>query len=44
MPHIVRKRLTPPSVVAAVGKEEEVEHAIVTKAKEMVEARSTTMA
>jgi hypothetical protein len=40
----VRERLAPPAVVAAVGKEEEVGHAIVTKAKEVVEARYATMA
>ena len=40
----VRKHLTPPAVVAAVAKEEEVGHAIVTEAKEVVKARSATMA
>ena len=39
----VRKHLAPPAVVVAVAKEEEVGHAIVTKAKEAVEARSATM-
>jgi hypothetical protein len=38
----VRERLAPPAVVAAVAKEEEVGHAIVTKAKEVVEAGSAT--
>ena len=42
--HAIRKRLALPAVVAAVAKEEEVGHAIVTKAKEVVEAGSTTMA
>ena len=40
----VRKHLTPLAVVAAVAKEEGVGHVIVTKAKEVVEARSATMA
>ena len=40
----VCKRLTPPTVVTAVVKEEEVGHAIVRKAKEVADARSTTMA
>ena len=40
----VRERLTPPVVVAAVAKEEEAGHAIVTEAKEVVKARSATMA
>ena len=39
----IRKRLTPPAIVAAVAKEEEVRHAIVTKVKELVEAGSATM-
>ena len=42
-PRAVRERLTPPAVVAAVANEEEVGHAIVTKAKEVVEARSATL-
>ena len=36
-------RLTPPTVVAAMSKEEEAGHVIVTKAKEVVEAGSATM-
>jgi hypothetical protein len=40
----VRERLAPPAVVAAVAKEEEIGRAIVTKAKEVVEAGSATMA
>ena len=40
----VRKRLTLPEVVVAVAKEEMVGHAIVTQAKEVVEARSATIA
>ena len=40
----IRKQLSLPAVVAAVAKEEEVRQVIVTKAKEAVEARSTTMA
>ena len=40
----VRKQPTPLTVVAAVIKEEEVEHAIVTEAKEVVKARSAAMA
>ena len=40
----VRERLAPPTVVVAVAKEEMVGHAIVTKAKEVVKARSATMA
>jgi hypothetical protein len=40
----VRERLAPPAVVVAVAKEEMVGHAIVTKAKEVVKARSATMA
>ena len=39
----VRGRLTPPAVMAAVAKEEKVGHAIMTEAKEVVEARSATM-
>ena len=44
VPRAVRERLTPPAVVAVVANEEEVGHTIVTKAKEVVEARSATMA
>ena len=40
----VCERLTPPAVVAAMAKEEEIGHAIVTEAKEVVKARSATMA
>ena len=40
----VREHLAPPAVVVAVAKEEMVGHAIVTKAKEVVKARSATMA
>ena len=36
--------ITPTAVVVAMEKEEEVGHVIVTKAKEVVEARSATMA
>ena len=40
----VCERLAPPAVVVAVVKEEMVGHAIVTKKKEVVKARSATMA
>ena len=40
----VRERLTPPAVVAAVAKEEEVGHVIVTEAKEVAKVRSATIA
>ena len=42
--HAVRKRVAPQAVVAALAKEEEVGHTIMTEAKEVVEARSATMA
>ena len=41
---VVRKCLEPLTLVAVVAKEEEVGHVIVTKAKEVVEAGSATMA
>ena len=42
--HAVSKHLTTPALVDAVTKEEQVEHAIVTKEKKVVKARSATMA
>ena len=44
MLHTVREPLTLPAVVVVVTKGEKVEHAIVKKAKEVVEVRSATMA
>ena len=44
VPCAVRERLTTSALVAAVAKEEEVGHATVKKAKEVVGARSATMA
>ena len=40
----INERLALPAVVVAVAKEEEVWHAIVTKAKEVVDSGSTIMA
>ena len=43
VPRAILERLALPAVVATMAKEEEVGHAIVTEAKTVVKARSTTM-